>query len=104
VYAVISDRGRQLGVRVGDIVACDPSSGAEKGQELVFDQVLLLTDEGTVRVGTPTLAGASVRGEVLGAFRGPKEVVFRFKRRKNVRVKNGHRQNYVRVKITAIDA
>ena len=104
MYAVISDRGRQLGVRVGDVVACDPSPGAETGKELVFDQVLLLTHEGSVRVGTPTVAGASVRGEVLGAFRGKKEVVFRFKRRKNVRVKNGHRQNYVRVKITAIDA
>jgi large subunit ribosomal protein L21 len=103
VYAVISDRGRQLGVRVGDVVACDHSE-AQAGQQLVFDQVLLLSHEGTVRVGTPTVAGASVRAEVLGGFRGPKEVVFRFKRRKNVRVKNGHRQDYVRVKITAIDA
>ena len=104
MYAIISDRGRQLGVRVGDVVAFDPSPGAEAGKELVFDQVLLLTHEGQVRVGTPTVKGASVRGEVLGAFRGKKEVVFRFKRRKNVRVKNGHRQDYLRVKITAIDA
>jgi large subunit ribosomal protein L21 len=104
VYAVISDRSRQLGVRVGDVVVCDPSAEAQAGQSIVFDRVLLIADEGAVQVGAPTVAGASVTGEVLGAFRGKKEVVFRFKRRKNVRVKNGHRQDYVRVKITGINA
>lgn len=104
MYAVISDRGRQLGVRVGDIVVCDPSAEAEEGKSLTFDRVLLLSNEGDVKVGAPTVEGASVTGEVLGSFRGKKEVVFRFKRRKNVRVKNGHRQDYVRVKITGINA
>lgn len=101
MYAVISDRTRQIGVRVGDVVAMDHQD-AEAGQELVFDRVLLLANEGDVRVGAPTIAGAKVKAEVLGAFRGRKEVVYRFKRRKNVRVKKGHRQDYLRVKITAI--
>jgi large subunit ribosomal protein L21 len=104
VYAVISDRSRQLGVRVGDVVVCDPSAEAEAGASITFDRVLLLAHEGDVTVGAPTIAGATVTGEVLGSFRGKKEVVFRFKRRKNVRVKNGHRQDYVRVKITGINA
>ena len=104
MYAVISDRSRQLGVRVGDIVVCDPSADAEAGASLVFDRVLLLSNEGEVTIGKPTVEGATVTGEVLGSFRGKKEVVFRFRRRKNVRVKNGHRQDYVRVKITGINA
>lgn len=104
MYAVISDRGRQLGVRVGDVVLCDPHPDSQAGAEIVFDKVLLVSDEGDVKVGTPSLDGASVKGEVLGAMRGKKHVVFRFKRRKNVRVKRGHRQDYVRVKITDISA
>jgi large subunit ribosomal protein L21 len=104
VYAVISDRSRQIGVRVGDVVVCDPSPEAADGASITFDRVLLLADEGEVTVGKPTVEGATVTGEVLGSFRGKKEVVFRFKRRKNVRVKNGHRQDYVRVKITGIHA
>ena len=104
MYAVISDRGRQLGVRVGDVVVCDTMADQEAGAEIVFDRILLLSNEGDVRVGKPTVEGAAVKGEVVGAFRGKKSVVFRFKKRKNVRVKNGHRQDYVRVKITDISA
>ena len=104
MYAVISDRGRQLGVRVGDVVVCDSMNGRESGQEVVFDRVLLLSNEGQVTVGAPTVEGASVTGEILGRTLGKKAVVFRFKRRKNVRVKNGHRQDYVRVRITDIKA
>ena len=102
MYAVISDRGRQLLGREGDVVLCDPEEGREQGSKLVFDRVLLVSHEGEVTVGTPTVDGAKVQGEVLGATRGKKSVVFRFKRRKNVRTKNGHRQNYVRVRITGI--
>ena len=105
MYAVISDRGRQLGVHVGDVVVCDVlREEAAPGESVTFDQVLLLSEEGDVRLGTPVIEGAKVTGEVLGAFRGPKLVVFRFKRRKNVRVKRGHRQDYVRVRITGIDS
>ena len=104
MYAVISDRGRQFLVREGDVVLCDPEGGREKGSEVVFDRVLFVSNEGEVTVGTPTVDGAQVQGEVLGAMRGKKSVVFRFKRRKNVRVKNGHRQDYVRVRITGIKA
>lgn len=89
---------------MGDVVVCDVMPNQEAGGEVVFDRVLLLSNEGDVRVGKPTVDGAAVTGEVVAAFRGKKNVVFRFKKRKNVRVKNGHRQDYVRVKITDISA
>lgn len=104
MYAVISDRTRQTTVRVGDVIDCDLLQDLSVGDSVTFDQVLLVGDEGRVRVGAPTVAGATVRGEVLGRIKGPKEVAFRLKRRKNVRVKRGHRQGYTRVKITGIDA
>ena len=75
---------------------------AERGSTITFDEVLLVGGEGGVKIGKPTVAGAKVTGEVLGEDRGKKIVVFRFKRRKNVRVKRGHRQSYTRVRITDI--
>jgi len=103
VYAVIEDRGRQAGVRVGDVVACDLNTDWNVGDTVIFDQVLVLSNEGEVRVGTPHLAGVTVTGDVLGVVKGKKEVVFRYKRRKNVRVKTGHRQGYTEVRITGIE-
>lgn len=104
MYAVVSDRGRQTGLRVGDLVDLDWNAAWSPGDEVRFDQVLLVADEGEVKVGKPSLAGASVRGEVVGHVKGAKLTGFRLKRRKNVRVKWGHRQGYTRVRITAIDA
>lgn len=103
MYAVISDRGRQAGVRVGDVLACDQNEQWNQGDAVTFDDVLLVSNEGEVRVGTPKVEGVKVTGEVVGHARGEKLVVFRFKRRKNVRVKRGHRQTYSHVKITAIE-
>ena len=86
MYAVIRDRNQQATVRSGDVVMCDLRSDAQPGDTVTFDEVLLVSDEGKVQVGTPTVKGASVKAEVLGDRKGPKLVVFRFKRRKNVRV------------------
>lgn len=102
MYAIISDRNNQATVRVGDVVLCDLMD-AESGTEITFDNVLLVGDEGEVKVGKPSLDGVTVKGEVLGLVRGEKLIVFRFKRRKNIRRKNGHRQSYTRVRITSID-
>jgi len=104
MYAVISDRQRQFTVREGDVILCDTMTSAEPGQEVSFDQVSLVSNEDQVRLGKPLVAGASVTGEVLGAVKGPKLVVFKFRRRKDSRVKNGHRQKYTRVRITSINA
>jgi large subunit ribosomal protein L21 len=102
VFAIISDRTRQIGVRVGDVVACDLNRGWKEGDEVTFERVLLLSDEGQVRLGRPTVDGASVSGKVLGDFRGVKTTSMRFRRRKNVRRKRGHREGYTRVEITGI--
>jgi large subunit ribosomal protein L21 len=102
VYAVISDRGRQATVRVGDLLSIDHRAGAEPGSEVRFEQVLLVGGEGAPTVGAPTVTGATVSAKVLGQVQGKKVIAFRFKRRKNVRVKRGHRQRYTRVEITAI--
>jgi large subunit ribosomal protein L21 len=104
LFAVISDRTRQHGVRVGDVLACDLDQSWTEGEAVTFDRVLLVSSEGQVRIGHPTVEGASVEAKVLGAFRGPKTYSMRFKRRKNVRRKQGHRQGYVRVEITGINA
>ena len=104
MYAVISDRNNQTTVREGDVILCDLNDKVQPGDKLTFDQVLLVSNEGDLRVGTPTVAGASVTGEVLGEEKGEKVIAFRFKRRKNVWVKRGHLQRYTRVKITGISA
>ena len=103
MYAIISDRSNQATVRVGDEILCDLMDDGERGTTVTFDNVLLIGDEGTVKIGKPSLDGATVTGEVMGLERGDKLVIFRFKRRKNIRVKNGHRQSYTRVRITDIN-
>lgn len=102
MFAVISDRTRQIGVRVGDIVACDLNQAWKPGDAVSFERVLFVANEGQFRVGKPTVAGVSVQAKVLGDFRGVKTVSMRFKRRKNVRRKQGHREGYTRVEITGI--
>jgi len=104
VFAVISDRTRQIGVRVGDVVACDLNRAWKEGEAVTFERVLLVSNEGVVRLGKPVLEGASVQGKVLGDVRGVKTYSMRFKRRKNVRRKRGHREGYTRVEITGIQA
>lgn len=104
MFAVISDRNRQIGVRVGDVIACDLNRAWKQGDSVTFDRVLLVSNEGNVRLGKPTVQGVTVQGKVLGDFRGVKTVSMRFKRRKNVRVKQGHREGYSRVEITGIQA
>ena len=104
MYAIINDLNQQTTVRAGDVILCDLKQDAQAGETITFDQVLLVGNEGTVQVGQPTVSGASVTGEILGEIKGPKLIAFRFKRRKNVRVKRGHRQRYTRVRITEINA
>jgi large subunit ribosomal protein L21 len=104
VYAVINDSDQQTTVRAGDIILCDLKRGSQPGDAIIFDRVLLVGDEGTVKVGKPNVEGATVTGEVLGEAKGKKLIAFRFRRRKNIRVKRGHRQRYTRIRITEINA
>ena len=95
MFAVIKTGGKQYRVVSGDVIAVEKLSG-DVGSVVNFDQILLLGD----KVGSPTVKGASVAGEVLEQFRDKKVIVFKKKRRKNYRRKNGHRQDLTLVKIT----
>ena len=104
MYAIIQDRNRQATVRKGDVLQCDLKKAAKPGDKLVFDEVLLIGNEGTVSIGQPLLKGAQVTAEVIAETKGPRVIAFRFKRRKNVRRKRGHRERYTQVKIPGITA
>ena len=101
MYAVIRDGGRQFTVREGDRIFVDRKDLAADA-EVRFEQVLLLGDEKGARIGKPTIEGAAVVGKVLGEKKGEKLVVFKFRRRKDSKVKKGHRQQYTAVKVEKI--
>jgi large subunit ribosomal protein L21 len=101
VYAIIRDRNQQTKVQEGDLILCDLTD-MQPGDKVTFSDVLFVGNEGNFQVGTPLVKGASVTGEVVGEVKGDKVIAFRFKRRKNVRKKRGHRQHYTQVKITGI--
>ncbi|MEJ7596889.1 MAG: 50S ribosomal protein L21 [Kofleriaceae bacterium] len=105
MYAVIQTGGKQYRVEPGKTVVVEKLDG-DKGTEVVFDQVLLVSsgDGGSVSIGKPIVAGAKVTGSIVEQGRGEKLVVFKFRRRKNYVRKNGHRQDYTAVKIADIQA
>ncbi len=74
----------------------------EVGEPVVLESVLLVADDSEVRVGTPSVKGARVNATVAGHIKGPKVVVFRYRPKKRIRVKTGHRQQYTRLKIESI--
>lgn len=102
MYAIIAADGRQYKVQSGDEIQVDLRDGAQAGETVTFDQVLLLSGEGGIKVGKPTVAGASVAAEVLGLEQGDKVYIQKMRRRKNFRKRTGHRQSYTRVRIGAI--
>jgi len=103
MYAVIDDRGNQIKVSQGEVVAIDLTQ-AEPGAEVIFDRVLLYSDDSGVKVGKPTIEGAQVVAQVVGEKAGKKVYGMTFRRRKNSRVRKGHRQHYTQVKIKEIKA
>jgi large subunit ribosomal protein L21 len=104
MYAVIQTGGKQYRVEPGKTVVVEKLAG-DAGAPVVFDQVLLVSSEdGSIAIGKPIVAGAKVTGSIVEQGRGQKLVVFKFRRRKNYVRKNGHRQDYTAVKIAAIDA
>lgn len=102
MYAIIETGGKQLKVEKGQKVLVE-KLGAEPGSTVTFDKVLLVGGD-DVKVGDPYVQGATVTGKVLENGRGEKITVFKFKRRKNYRRKQGHRQAYTKVAIESIQA
>ena len=103
MYAVIKTGGKQYRVQQNDIIEVELLE-AEIGASITLDEVLLVGDEGKSKIGAPTVAGATVKADVLNQKRGDKIIVFKKKRRQNYRRKNGHRQSITVLKITAINA
>jgi large subunit ribosomal protein L21 len=101
MYAVVSTGGKQYRVEAGITLAIEKLA-AEPGATVTFDRVLLVGDGDETTVGTPTVAGATVSGTVLGDERGPKLVVFKFKQKVKYRRHTGHRQQLTRVRIDEI--
>lgn len=101
MYAVIKTGGKQHRVVKGDVLAVEKLAGV-KGDDVIFDQVLMVADEADIRIGSPFIAGAKVVGEILEQKKGPKINVFKMKRRKGFRKKTGHRQQLTTMKIKEI--
>ena len=103
MYAVIKTGGKQYRVQQGDVIFVEKLD-AQADEAVSFDEVLLIGGEGDTQVGMPVVAGAKVLGKVLSQVKSRKIVVYKYKAKKNERKKQGHRQPYTKVEITAINA
>lgn len=100
MYAIIATGGKQYRVSEGDVIYIEKID-ADVDSTVSFD-VLLVGNEGDVKVGTPVVEGVKAEGKVVGQIRGEKIIVFKYKSKKNYRRKQGHRQPYTKVEITKI--
>ena len=101
MYAVIQTGGKQYKVAKNDTIRVEKLDG-EPGAKISFDQVLLVHDGKEVKVGKPTVEGAKVDGKIVDQVRGDKLTVFKKRRRKDSKRKQGHRQSLTVVEVTGI--
>ncbi|MEN6469047.1 MAG: 50S ribosomal protein L21 [Smithella sp.] len=101
MYAIIKTGAKQHKVSEGDVLSVEKLAG-EKGTEIVFNEVLMVSDENTVKIGKPFVEGAKVVGEVVAQTKGPKLIIGKMKKRKGYRKKTGHRQALTSMKINKI--
>jgi large subunit ribosomal protein L21 len=102
MYAIVEIAGQQFKVEAGKKIFVHRLD-VEEGKKIEFDQVLLIDDEGKIAIGEPVIKDAFVEGKVLDQVRGDKVIVFKKKRKKGYRVRNGHRQNFTQVEIMSIN-
>jgi large subunit ribosomal protein L21 len=98
---VVQTGGKQYKVAEGDTIEVNRVS-VDAGSALTIDNVLMLNQDGSVKIGSPTIEGAKVQAEVIKHTRGPKLIIWKMKRRKGYRNKNGHRQDLSLLKINKI--
>ena len=101
MYAVIETGGKQYRVQEGDVLTIEKLN-VEAGDKVTFDKVLVLAEEGGLKVGAPYVEGAAVTGEVVENGKGKKVIIFKYKAKKDYRKKQGHRQPYTMVKIESL--
>lgn len=105
MYAIVEINGQQFKTQQGQKLFVNRIKDAEEGQTVEFDKVLLIDNEGTVTVGAPTIEGAKIVAEVVNPLvKGDKVIVFKMKRRKDYRKKNGHRQQYTQIEVKSVIA
>lgn len=104
MYAIIADGGKQYMVKPGQKLFVETRELADGATAVEFNQVLLVGEGESTRIGTPWVDGAKVVAKLVGPIRGPKETIVKFRRRKGYRLKKGHRQNYFQVTVESINA
>ncbi len=105
MYAIVEINGQQFKVEEGKKLFVNHMKDVEVGKTVEFDKVLLVDKDGSVQVGAPTVSGAKVVCEVVNPLvKGEKVIVFKMKRRKDYRKKNGHRQQYTQVEVKSVIA
>ncbi|MCC8015051.1 MAG: 50S ribosomal protein L21 [Eubacterium sp.] len=102
MYAIIETGGKQYKVAEGDVITVE-KLGLTEG-DYTFDKVLAVSDGEELKVGTPTVEGASVAAKVLGEGKAKKVIVYKYKPKKGFHKKNGHRQPFTKLSITKINA
>ncbi len=100
-YAIVESGGKQYRAVEGGTIEVDRLA-IEVGQPVAMKSVLLVVDDGSVSVGTPVVSGAVVNATVVDHVKGPKLVVFKYRPKKRIRVKTGHRQQYTRLQVETI--
>tara|TARA_B100001123_G_scaffold44203_1_gene45306 strand:+ start:392 stop:703 length:312 start_codon:yes stop_codon:yes gene_type:complete len=103
MYAVVRTGGKQYRLGIGDSVKVEKLPN-EVGNVVELSQILMVSDGSDVKVGTPLVAGASVKAEIIGHGRNKKIRVYKMKRRKKYRRTQGHRQSFTQLKVTEIKA
>jgi len=103
MYAVIKTGGKQYRVAAGEKIKVEQIP-ADVGAEIILDQVLMLGEGESVKIGTPIIVGATVKAKVIAHGRGPKIKIFKMRRRKHYQKHQGHRQNYTEIEISGIAA
>jgi large subunit ribosomal protein L21 len=103
MYAVIKTGGKQYRVVAGEKIKVEQIP-AEVGAEITLDQVLLVGEGESVKIGTPLISGATVTAKVLAQGRGEKVKIFKMRRRKHYQKHQGHRQNFTEIEISGIAA
>jgi len=101
MYAVVQTGGKQYRVQEGDQIAVE-KLGGEVGKKVILNQVLLLKTNDQAKIGTPQVPGAQVEAEIMAQGKGKKIIVFKKKRRKGYKKKQGHRQQETTLKIVKI--
>ena len=101
MYAVIATGGKQYRVEPGETIQVE-KLGVDAGKTIEFTEVLMIADGESVKIGAPMLDGATVQAQVIDDIKGPKLIIYKYRRRKGYRRKTGHRQMLTRVKIDKI--